>query len=278
MNTNSKNDGENAANVTFIIPVYNGSYYIVETINSILAQTYRNWKLLILDNCSTDATQEVCQHFLIDDRVQYIRNEKNLGLLGNLLNGINLTDTKYWCYVCHDDKFTDCTAISRAYELLESDVSLAMVTSPLAWIDKSSKQIANFPEPVHGKLWADDVNRLMIRRMRITYGLIMLARTELVKTFSPMIETAAIADVELFIHISQGKYVHIYEKSSYAIRFHASNNSMRSFMQSQGWFNKIALKYRIKLKPWEQVVQTFNSYKLAVGKTLFFLYLDWFRK
>ena len=266
------------ADVTFILPVYNGANYIAETINSILSQSYQNWILLILDNCSTDDTQAICSNFLNDARISYIKNEYNIGLIGNLSKGINMTQTIYWCYVCHDDKFTNPSAISQAHTLLESDPTLAMVTSPLAWIDNKSKQIADFAEPVHGKLFADDVNKLMIKRMRITYGLIMLARTELVKTFDPIVETTAIADVELFIHISQGRNVYIYDKSHYAIRFHPSNNSMRSYKDSQRWFNLIANKYNIVLTPFEQAIQTFNSYKLALGKRIFFLYLDWFRK
>lgn len=264
--------------VTFILPVYNGALFVAESIDSILSQTYQNWTLLILDNCSTDNTQEVCKLYLHDKRVQYLRHEKNLGLLGNLLKGIELTNTPYWCYVCHDDKFTDSTAIQRAFDLLESDSELAMVTSPLKWMDANSKILRDELEPVHGKLDADEVNKIMLKRIRITYGLIMLARTEYVKSFQPDTKWQSVADVDLFISISKGRKVFIFEKPAYAIRFHNDNNSMRTFLDARGKYQLIAAKHNIQLNWIENCIQYFNNYKVGLGKMLFFVYLNHFRK
>lgn len=65
--------------VSIIMPSYNTAKYICETINSVLAQTYSNWELIIVDDCSTDNTDEIVVSFLEDKRIRYLKNEKNSG-------------------------------------------------------------------------------------------------------------------------------------------------------------------------------------------------------
>ena len=64
--------------VSIIMPSYNTGKYIKETIESVLAQSYKNWELIIVDDCSTDDSDEVVSQF-VDERIRYIKNEKNSG-------------------------------------------------------------------------------------------------------------------------------------------------------------------------------------------------------
>ena len=65
--------------VSIIMPSYNTAQFISETIESVSAQTYPNWELIIVDDCSTDDTDTVVCPYLADDRIRYIKNEKNSG-------------------------------------------------------------------------------------------------------------------------------------------------------------------------------------------------------
>lgn len=65
--------------ISIIMPSYNTAKYIKESIQSVLAQTYPDWELIIVDDCSTDNTDEVVQPFLSDERIKYFKNEKNSG-------------------------------------------------------------------------------------------------------------------------------------------------------------------------------------------------------
>lgn len=65
--------------VSIIMPSYNTACFISDTIRSVLAQTYTNWELIIVDDCSTDNTDEVVKAFLNDARIHYIKNDKNSG-------------------------------------------------------------------------------------------------------------------------------------------------------------------------------------------------------
>ena len=65
--------------VSIIMPSYNTADYISESIKSVQAQGYSNWELIIVDDCSTDNTDDVVKPFLVDSRIRYLKNERNSG-------------------------------------------------------------------------------------------------------------------------------------------------------------------------------------------------------
>jgi glycosyltransferase involved in cell wall biosynthesis len=70
--------------VSIVVPVYNGAEHFVESIESILAQTYQNWDCTIINNCSTDATAEIASRYAAkDSRIRVQENEKFLRVIPN---------------------------------------------------------------------------------------------------------------------------------------------------------------------------------------------------
>ena len=65
--------------VSIIMPSYNTAQYIADSIRSVQAQTYKNWELLIVDDCSSDNSDDVVAPFLSDARIHYLKNEVNSG-------------------------------------------------------------------------------------------------------------------------------------------------------------------------------------------------------
>lgn len=65
--------------VSIIMPSYNTEDFIAESIQSVINQTYNNWELIIVDDCSNDNTDEVVNRFLYDKRIKYLKNEQNIG-------------------------------------------------------------------------------------------------------------------------------------------------------------------------------------------------------
>lgn len=100
--------------VSIIMPSYNTGGYIKNSIESVLAQTYENWELIIVDDCSTDDTDSIVGQFS-DKRIRYLKNEKNSG-----------------------------AAISRNYALREAKGRwIAFLDSDDLWLpEKLEKQIA----------------------------------------------------------------------------------------------------------------------------------------
>lgn len=87
---------------TILMPVYNGETHLTAAVNSILAQTFSNFTLLIIDDGSTDQTQAIIESFL-DPRIKFIRNPQNLGLAQSLNIGISAIDSPYIVRMDSDD-------------------------------------------------------------------------------------------------------------------------------------------------------------------------------
>lgn len=106
--------------VSIILPIYNGEKYMRLSIESVIKQTYKNWELLILDDCSTDNTANIAHEYVLkDSRIKYYKNEQNLRLPSNLNKGFSLSKGDYLTWTS-DDNIYDQEAISRMVHSLEN--------------------------------------------------------------------------------------------------------------------------------------------------------------
>ena len=88
--------------VSIIMPSYNTAKYIKNSIQSVINQTYTNWELIIVDDCSTDNTDEVVNG-IIDDRIHYIKNEKNSGAAVSRNRALREAKGKWIAFLDSDD-------------------------------------------------------------------------------------------------------------------------------------------------------------------------------
>lgn len=88
--------------VSVIMPTYNCSRFIAESIRSVLSQTYTNWELLIVDDCSTDNTAEIVNAFT-DQRIRYMQNEKNEGAALTRNKALRAAKGHYIAFLDADD-------------------------------------------------------------------------------------------------------------------------------------------------------------------------------
>ena len=66
--------------ISIITPTYNCGNFIAETIESVLKQSYQNWEMIIVDDCSTDDTEEIVTKYVLhDNRIKYYKLERNSG-------------------------------------------------------------------------------------------------------------------------------------------------------------------------------------------------------
>jgi glycosyltransferase involved in cell wall biosynthesis len=92
--------------VSVCIPTFNRGRYLREAIESALAQTFADFELLVVDNCSTDDTPAVAAAYAArDGRVRYVRNERNLGLVGNFNRCVELARGEFVALLHDDDLY-----------------------------------------------------------------------------------------------------------------------------------------------------------------------------
>jgi glycosyltransferase involved in cell wall biosynthesis len=93
------------ARVSIALPVYNGENYLSETLQTILAQTFEDFELIITDNASTDATEAICRELAATDRrVRYERLPENIGAAPNFNYAFTLARGEYFKWAAHDDR------------------------------------------------------------------------------------------------------------------------------------------------------------------------------
>lgn len=115
--------------VSFVIPCYKLAHFLPECVNSILAQTYTDFEVLILDDCSPDETAEVARSFQ-DLRVKHIRNDPNLGALPNYNKGIQSSRGKYVWLISADDYLRRPYVLKNFVDLMDANPRVGFTFCP----------------------------------------------------------------------------------------------------------------------------------------------------
>ena len=118
--------------VSIGLPVYNGDRYLSEALESLVAQTFQDLEIIVVDNCSTDRTAEISRSFAArDPRVRYIRNSKNIGGARNFNRAFHLSTGEYFKWMAHDDVCLP-DFIRRCVEVLDAQPEVVLAyPSPL---------------------------------------------------------------------------------------------------------------------------------------------------
>lgn len=104
--------------VSIIVPVYQVKEYIGECVESLLAQTYTNLEILLVDDGSTDGSGEICDEYAAKDSRVRVVHQKNQGAAGARNTGLNLAVGEYVAFVDSDDVIT-CTYVKELYRLIK---------------------------------------------------------------------------------------------------------------------------------------------------------------
>jgi len=127
--------------VTIGLPVYNGEKYLPQTLESLLVQTYTDFELVISDNASTDATEEICRAYAEKDRrIRYVRAEKNLGAVWNYNRAFELARGRYFQWASHDDLWAP-TFLEACVNALNADHDRVLALPQVAVIDSEGHRI-----------------------------------------------------------------------------------------------------------------------------------------
>ena len=137
--------------ISILMPVYNVEKYVDEAIESILNQTYKNFELIIVDDCSKDETyQHIKRYAEIDERIKIYKNEENLKICKTLNKALSKASGKYIARMDGDDiSMPNRLEVLMKYLINHPDISL--VGSYLTGIDENGKEFNHKRYPVSDK-------------------------------------------------------------------------------------------------------------------------------
>jgi glycosyltransferase involved in cell wall biosynthesis len=131
--------GISTPRVSIGMPVWNGADFLPEAIDSLLAQTFDDFELIICDNASADATEAICRERMRDDpRIRYYRNDRNIGLQANTQKVLDLATAPYFMWASHDDLW-DPSYLAVMVSELDRDDRFVLAGSNAASIDEHGR-------------------------------------------------------------------------------------------------------------------------------------------
>jgi glycosyltransferase involved in cell wall biosynthesis len=124
--------------ISIVLPTYNGSRFIRESLDSCLAQTYQNWELIIVDDCSTDTTPQIIAEYAArDSRIRVHRNKINLKLPASLNAGFDLARGEFLTWTSDDNAYRP-EALAVMCQYLQDHPSVGVVYTDYSLIDDNS--------------------------------------------------------------------------------------------------------------------------------------------
>jgi len=145
-------------NVTIGIPTYNESKYIVDTIDSVINQDYKNFKLIISDNCSEDDTYNIIKEkYGHLENLLLVRQEKNIGASDNFNFLLNAADTPFFCWLGGHDVL-DKSYLTKLLDYFKESKDLSLVYA-------DSREIKFDGNRNYKKITTSDVDTINLNRI-----------------------------------------------------------------------------------------------------------------
>ena len=247
------------------MPVYNGERYLASAIESVLAQTFGDFELLIADNASTDGTQSICEDYAArDSRIRYTRHDENIGAAANYNFLFARAAAPYFRWNNSDD-LLEPTLHERCYATLESDRDAVLAAGTSVLINADGERMREYKDDLD---ITDDSPSVRFRRFlkqvgltNVIYGLMRrkeLGRTELMGDGS-----VPSADIIFMGHlILQGTF-RVLDEPLFYRRMHDESSSSDRFdkdLQESFWS---AGKSKLSRPAWKRVF----AYRRAIAKT-----------
>ncbi len=124
--------------ISVILPAYNCAAYLQEAVQSVLNQTFLNFELIIINDGSSDGTEKIILSYN-DDRIVYVKNVQNKGLIYSLNKGIDTAKGKYIARMDADD-ISLPERLAKQKDFLDKNINITAVASTIIFIDENGTQ------------------------------------------------------------------------------------------------------------------------------------------
>ena len=151
--------------VSILMNGYNSEKYLREAIDSIYNQTFKDWEIIFIDNCSTDSTKEIVLSY--DEKIKYFKTDRNIPL-GEARNfGLQKCKGEYLAFLDTDDIWLQ-DKLERQISLLDSNPDLQMCYSGAIWIDENGKEInRDLPKAKTGYVFPSQLKRYEVNMQSV---------------------------------------------------------------------------------------------------------------
>jgi len=234
--------------VSVCMPTYNYSRYLAEAVESVLTQSFTDFELLIIDDCSRDDTRVVAERYAAaDERVVFSTNERNLGMVENWNLCLARARGDYIKFLFGDDLLCHREALSRMVSRLDSDHGISLVGSPRYLVDENSRVLDRLSCLPGGMVLsgAGVISRCLLdQRNQNLIGepsVVMFRKNQSRRGFNQRYRQ--LVDLEMWFHLlEQGTYAHLEDALS-CFRVHGEQQTAKNVL-SLAYIDDLSLLFR----------------------------------
>lgn len=155
------------AYISIVLPVYNGSKYLALSIESILSQTFQDWELIIVNDCSTDSSLAIAEKYACrDSRIRVISNTKNQKLPTSLNVGFASACGKYFTWTSDDNLYHE-RALEAMAAYLNAHSQCGLVYCDMEYIDDEGNFISNTQKTSHNYYLSNCIGTCFMYRREV---------------------------------------------------------------------------------------------------------------
>lgn len=224
------------AQVTIILPVFNGEATLVRAVESILHQTYPHWKLLVIDDGSTDSTLKLAHSFQ-DPRITVISDGTHKGIVARLNQGVGLVNTPYIARMDADD-YSLPERLERQLQFLETNPNIDLLGTAIQLVTPSGQVIG---KRIFSTLHSGIISRPWLKTISIAHPT-WFGRTEWFRKW-PYRHFTRNEDQELLLRASSSSiYSNLHEPF---LKYTIKNNFYQKLQTRLSWL-VVLVKYYLK--------------------------------
>lgn len=213
--------------VSIIMPVYNGGKYLKDAISSILGQTYKNFELIIINDGSTDSSQNIIEAFYqTDQRIKIVTHDSNKGIGSSLNEGVSIATGKYIARMDSDD-ISLPSRLEAQVEYLENNIKCTALFTRVSLINETGKTIENWQPDIDNTTPEEIRNFMPIENCCAHPTLMIKALT--MKRFGYDERQVPSEDYDLWLRLlSSDKEIHKLDEQLLLYRMHDNSISQSS--------------------------------------------------
>lgn len=252
--------------VSVIITTYNRADKVSKCIDSVLSQIYKNTEIIVVDDCSSDGTEDLIKKNYFK-KVKYIRHEFNQGVQFASNTGYKHAKGKYVAFIGDDDKWSDKNKLVEQVEIFENDSNrkYGVVTTDIRVVNKEKSYKKNIKKP-------KNLVKHILRSNGVIYGSAALIRSDIFKQAGMFAEDLPRGtDSDVFRRIILLGY-DVYFISKDMVDYYFDNKNQMTAFDEKG-INRAIIGQTYKLKTYSEILKsypTIRSFILSqVGQLLY---------
>lgn len=174
--------------ISIVVPVYGAENYIEETIQTVLHQTYENWELLLVDDCSKDASVDRIKPFLSDERIRLIKQETNQGAAAARNRGILEAKGRFLAFLDADDVWKPNKLLEQYHYMKEQGVAFCFTAYEFG--DENANKTGKVVHVPAKMTYREALSRTIIFTSTVMFDLTVLSKEQIMMPMCKSEDTA----------------------------------------------------------------------------------------